>query len=85
MVGLIAGTEGLLAVAVPLLAVVAVVRGLVMIGPLDEQRDRECDERRLSDIQRIVSCVELYYRTHQELPESLDTLAKQLAKPYLAF
>lgn len=70
-----AGKEGLLAVVVSLLVVAAVVRGLVMIGPIDEQRDRKFDERRLSDIQRIAASVEFYYRDHHELPGSLAVLA----------
>ncbi|HHE32948.1 MAG TPA: hypothetical protein ENL07_10105 [Chlorobaculum parvum] len=65
------GKDGVLGIVVSLLVVAAVVRGLFMIGPIDEQR--------LSDLQRIVSSVEFYYRTHQELPENLDVLAKQPA------
>jgi len=73
------GKDGVLGIVVSLLVVAAVVRGLFMIGPIDEQRNRKFDERRLSDLQRIVSSVEFYYRTHQELPENLDVLAKQPA------
>ncbi|MBN1929528.1 MAG: hypothetical protein JW764_08305 [Chlorobiaceae bacterium] len=69
------GKDGVLGIVVSLLVVVAVVRGLFLIGPIDEQRNRKFDERRLSDLQRIVSSVEFYYRTHHELPDSLDALA----------
>jgi len=70
------GKDGVLGIVVSLLVVAAVVRGLFMIGPIEEQRNRKFDERRLSDLQRIVSSVEFYYRNHKELPENLDTLAE---------
>jgi len=70
------GNDGVLGIVVSLLVVAAVVRGLFMIGPIEEQRNRKFDERRLSDLQRIVSSVEFYYRNHKELPENLDTLAE---------
>ncbi|ARM30802.1 hypothetical protein [Prosthecochloris sp. HL-130-GSB] len=70
----LAGKGWILAIAVSLLVAAAVVRGLVMIGPIDEQRSRKFDQRRLSDLQRIASAVELYYRTYDELPDSLGVL-----------
>ncbi len=71
------GKDGALGIVVSLLVVAAVVQGLFMIGPIDEQRSRKFDERRLSDLRRIASSVEFYHRNHKELPENLDTLAKQ--------
>ena len=65
----------MLGVALSLLVTAAVVRGLFMIGPIEEQRNRKFDDRRLSDLQRIASSVEFYYRTHDELPDSLGVLA----------
>ena len=69
------GNGWMLGIAVSLLVAAAVVRGLFMIGPIEEQRKRKFDERRLSDLQRIASSVEFYYRTHDELPDNLDVLA----------
>lgn len=70
------GKDGVLGIVVSLLVAGAVVRGLFMIGPIDEQRNRKFDERRLSDLRQIVSSVEFYDRTHHKLPESLDVLAE---------
>jgi len=72
-----AGKGWVLALAASLLVAAAVIRGLVMIGPIEEQRARRFDERRLSDLRRIASSLDDYYRLHHELPDSLDRLAKQ--------
>ncbi|MBF0585402.1 hypothetical protein INT08_03185 [Prosthecochloris sp. N3] len=70
------GKGWVLGVAVSLLVAAAVVRGLFMIGPIEEQRNRRFDERRLADLQRIASSVEFYYRSYDELPESLNALER---------
>jgi hypothetical protein len=67
--------DSLLAAIASVLVVAAVIRGLFMIGPLDEQRKRKFDEKRIADLQQASTSINYYYSTHHELPEHLTALA----------
>jgi len=71
-----AGKRVLVAVLV-LVVALAVIRGIMIIGSPSEERTRRIDSRRVDDLQRISSAVEVYYRRHQQVPASLEELAKE--------
>ncbi|MFQ5737884.1 MAG: hypothetical protein ACE5JX_02645 [Acidobacteriota bacterium] len=57
--------------------VVAVVSGLIVLGPPSEQRARRLDERRVEDLRGITRAVDLYWTRHGRLPTSLDELLRE--------
>ncbi|MCM3878878.1 MAG: hypothetical protein ND807_02110 [Vicinamibacterales bacterium] len=54
-----------------------VVGGLYMIGSPGEERVRKMDQRRLSDLQRIQSAINVYGLRHPSLPVSIDALSQE--------
>ena len=57
--------------------VVAVVGGLVVLGPPSEERARRLDERRVEDLRGITRAVHLYWTRHGRLPSSLGDLSSE--------
>jgi hypothetical protein len=72
----VSGKRVLAAVLVLVVALV-VIRGIMIIGSPSEERTRRMDSRRVDDLQRISSAIEVYHRRHQRLPGSLEQLAKE--------
>ena len=57
--------------------VVAVVGGLIVLGPPSEERARRLDERRVEDLRGITRGVDLYWTRHGRLPSSLGDLSSE--------
>ena len=57
--------------------IAAVVVGLFVLGSPKEERARRVDNRRVADLNGIVSATDLYWTRHSQLPESLDDLAAE--------
>ncbi len=55
--------------------VVAVVGGLIVLGPPSEERTRRLDERRTEDLRGITRAVDLYWTRHGRLPASIKDLS----------
>ena len=70
------GTHVLIGLAVGVV-VVAVVSGLIVLGPPSEQRARRLDDRRVEDLRGITRAVDLYWTRHGRLPASLDELSRE--------
>ena len=70
------GKRVLVAVLVLVVALV-VIRGIMIIGSPSEERTRRMDSRRVDHLQRISSAINVYYRRHQQVPASLEELAKE--------
>ena len=64
---------GVLVIAVALV----VITGIMIIGSPSEERTRRMDSRRVDHLQRISSAINVYYRRHQQVPASLEELAKE--------
>jgi hypothetical protein len=63
-----------LAVAV---VTVSVVTGLVLVGPPSEERARKLDERRVEDLRRLSTAVDLYRSRRGSLPTSLNEASRE--------
>ena len=57
--------------------VIAVVSGLVLLGPPSEERTRRLDDRRVNDLRKITRATDLYWTRHGRLPASLDELSQE--------
>ncbi len=57
--------------------VIAVVRGLVMLGPPSEARARQLDQRRVQDLRMITSLADVYWARHGALPSTLEELSSE--------
>ncbi len=57
--------------------VVALVGGLIVLGPPSEERARRLDERRVEDLRGITRAVDLYWTRHGRLPSSLGDLSSE--------
>ena len=68
------GTHVLIGLAIGVV-VVAVVSGLIVLGPPSEQRARRLDDRRVEDLHGITCAVDLYWTRHGRLPAFLDELS----------
>ena len=55
-------------------AVIAAVVAAIVIEPPEQARKRRLDDRRVHDLWQIESVVNEYWKRHQKLPSSLDTL-----------
>jgi hypothetical protein len=69
-----AGTHVLVGIAVAAV-LIAVVSGLIVLGPPNEERIRRLDGRRVEDLRGITRAVDLYWTRHGGLPTSLDELS----------
>jgi type II secretory pathway pseudopilin PulG len=56
---------------------VAVIVGIVMIGPPAEERARRLDERRLNQLQGLAGIVDSYRASKGHLPTSLEAIASE--------
>ena len=70
------GTHALIGLAIGIV-VVAVVSGLIFLGPPSQQRAHELDERRVEDLRGITRAADLYSTRHGRLPTSLDELSRE--------
>jgi hypothetical protein len=66
-----------LAIVLVLVVAAAVTTGIVIIGSPGEERTRRLDDRRVEDLQRISSAIEVYHKRHSGVPGSLDELSKE--------
>ncbi|MBI4122826.1 MAG: hypothetical protein HY458_00480 [Parcubacteria group bacterium] len=57
--------------------VAAVVYGMLLVGSPAEQRARQFDQRRTSDLQQISSAVQMYWEQQRKLPQGFDDLKQQ--------
>lgn len=57
--------------------VIAVVSGIVLLGPPTEERARRLDERRVEDLRGITRAIDLYWTRQGGLPSSLDELLRE--------
>ncbi|HEY9746942.1 MAG TPA: hypothetical protein V6C99_12075 [Oculatellaceae cyanobacterium] len=70
--------KNLLAIVV-LIALAAIMSGLLVTGGPFHQRDLRMDEIRVRDLNELKRELAWYYRTHQKLPDSLDVLKQALS------
>ncbi len=66
-----------LVVVLVLVVALVVIRGIMIIGSPGEERTRRMDSRRVDDLQRISSAIEVYYRRHKQVPASFEELARE--------
>ena len=57
--------------------VVAVVSGLVLLGPPTEGRTRRLDDRRVDNLREITRALDFYWTRHARLAASLDELSRE--------
>ena len=67
---------GVIAIAV---VAVAVVGGLMRVGPPSVERERRLDERRVEDLRLIADAIDLHWTRSGSLPPSLDALPDTVA------
>lgn len=70
------GKRTLVIVLVIVVALV-VITGIMIIGSPSEERTRRMDSRRIDDLQRISRSVGVYHTRHQQVPASLEELARE--------
>ncbi len=58
-------------------ALAAIVAGLVLLGSPAQERARRLDERRVQDLLVIAGAVDLYWTRRGALPSSLDDLSSE--------
>lgn len=66
--------RGAFAVALGVLALIAVIAGLSVIGSPDRARDQRLDARRVDDLRELARAIDLYWSREQRLPATLDAL-----------
>ena len=67
---------GVLAVVV---VAVAVVYGLMRVGPPSVERERRLDERRVEDLRKIADAIDLHWTRRGSLPVALGALSDTVA------
>jgi len=72
----VSGKRALVVVLV-IVVVLVVVRGIMIIGSPSEERTRRMDARRTSDLQQISLSIGVYHMRHQQMPASLEELARE--------
>jgi hypothetical protein len=72
----VSGKRTLVIVLVIVVALV-VIRGIMIIGSPGEERTRRMDSRRIDDLQRISRSIGVYHTRHQQVPASLEELARE--------
>lgn len=70
------GKRALVGILVIIVAL-AIVSGIMIIGPPNEERRRRMDSRRVNDLQRISGSLAIYYVRQHQVPASLEELAKE--------
>ena len=71
-------SSGSILLGVAVAAVVtAAVSGLVLLGPISEERALRVDARRVTDLQAISTATNLYWTRHSKLPPSLFELSQE--------
>jgi hypothetical protein len=72
----VSGKRTLVSVLVIVVALV-VIRGIMIVGSPSEERTRRMDSRRIVDLQGISRSIGVYYMRHQQVPASLEELARE--------
>lgn len=62
------------AIAVSVVMLAAVVAGLFVAGSPSQERARQYDQRRVSDLQTAANAIDQYWTRTKKLPESLEEL-----------
>lgn len=57
--------------------VAAVIYGMILVGSPAEQRQLQFDQQRTSDLQQIVSAIQMYWDQQKKLPQGFDDLKQQ--------
>ena len=70
------GRRTLVIVLVIVVALV-VIRGIMIIGSPSEERTRRMDSRRINDLQGVSRSIAVYHTRHQQVPASLEELARE--------
>ena len=63
-----------------LVVLIAVIAAFFLMDSPAEQRLKKFDARRVSDLQRTKQAVDYYYRSRNELPKDIDTVARTWAQ-----
>ncbi|MEP6593394.1 MAG: hypothetical protein ABJC51_06870 [Acidobacteriota bacterium] len=63
--------------ALTVMALAAIVGGLLLLGPPPEERARQFDQRRIDALETIESAVQAFRTQHERLPASLEELRQQ--------
>jgi hypothetical protein len=72
----VSGRRTLVIVLVIVVALV-VIRGIMIIGSPSEERTRRMDSRRINDLQGVSRSIGVYHTRHQQVPASLEELARE--------
>jgi hypothetical protein len=72
----VSGRRTLVIVLVIVVALV-VIRGIMIIGSPSEERTRRMDSRRINDLQGVSRSIGVYHTRHQQVPVSLEELARE--------
>jgi len=72
----VSGRRTLVIVLVIVVALV-VIRGIMIIGSPSEERTRRMDSRRINDLQGVSRSIAVYHTRHQQVPASLEELARE--------
>ena len=70
-----------LAIVVSVVVVAAIAIGVALIGSPTEARFRRLDQRKARDLDFIANAINIYWREHSKLPESIDDVRLQLPYP----
>jgi len=66
-----------LAIVLVIVVVLVVIRAIMIIGSPSEERTRRMDSRRVNDLQGISRSIAVYHTRHQQVPASLEELARE--------
>jgi hypothetical protein len=72
-----------LAIVVSVIVVAAIAIGVALVGSPTEARLRRLDQRKARDLDFIANAINIYWREHSKLPDSIEDLKLQL--PYAPF
>jgi hypothetical protein len=62
---------------VSVVVVAAIAAGVALIGSPTEARFRRLDQRKARDLDFIANAINIYWREHSKLPESIDEVGLQ--------
>ena len=66
-----------LAGVVSLVVAAAIITGVVILGSPSNERALRLDQRRVSDLEGMLTAVNFYFAEHAKLPASLEELSRQ--------
>ena len=59
------------------MVVAAIVGGLILLGPPSVERQRRLDQMRVEDLRSLSRAVDLFWKRHQKIPDSLEQLSNE--------